>query len=116
VKVGAGPVPIETAEGWLVIYHGVADTCDGFVYSFGAALLDAEQPWRVRYRCSVPLLAPEAPYETTGFVGNVVFPVAALADAATGRLAVYYGCADSVVALAYARADELIEYIKANAE
>jgi beta-1,4-mannooligosaccharide/beta-1,4-mannosyl-N-acetylglucosamine phosphorylase len=115
VKIGAGPVPIETREGWLMFYHGVANTCDGFVYSFGAALLDIDKPWQVRCRCKFPLLAPEALYETTGFVGNVVFPVAALADSATGRIAIYYGCADTVVGVAYCQVDELLRYMKANA-
>jgi len=114
IKIGAGPVPIETREGWLMIYHGVANTCDGFVYSFGAALLDLDQPWKVLHRCKVPLLAPEEIYETTGFVGNVVFPVATLNDSATGRIAVYYGCADTVVGVAYMQVDEVIAYIKAN--
>ena len=49
-KIGAGPTPIETPEGWLMIYHGVLTSCNGFVYSFGAALLDLEQPWKVMYR------------------------------------------------------------------
>ena len=114
VKVGAGPVPIETTEGWLMFYHGVADTCDGLVYSYGAALLDIDKPWHIRHRCKVPLIAPEEIYETAGFVGNVVFPVATVNDAATGRIAIYYGCADSVVGVAYTQVDELIAYIKAN--
>ena len=46
-KIGAGPVPIETDDGWLMIYHGVMDTCNGFVYSMGAALLDLDEPWKV---------------------------------------------------------------------
>jgi beta-1,4-mannooligosaccharide/beta-1,4-mannosyl-N-acetylglucosamine phosphorylase len=49
-KVGAGPIPLETGEGWLLIYHGVLTSCNGFVYSFGAALLDLGQPWEVIYR------------------------------------------------------------------
>ena len=115
VKIGAGPVPIETREGWLMIYHGVSDTCDGFVYAFGAALLDLDEPWRVRYRCRFPLLSPEKDYETTGYVGNVVFPTAALVDPPTNRMAIYYGAADTVSAVCYAKADELVEYVKANA-
>lgn len=114
VKVGAGPVPIETTEGWLMFYHGVADTCDGLVYSYGAALLDIDKPWQIRHRCKVPLIAPEEIYETAGFVGNVVFPVATVNDSATGRIAIYYGCADTVVGVAYTQVDELIAYIKAN--
>lgn len=114
VKIGAGPVPVETREGWLLFYHGVSDTCDGFVYAFGAALLDLDEPWRVRCRCRYPLLSPEELYETTGYVGNVVFPTAALADSATGRLAIYYGAADTCTAICYCQIDELLEYMRNN--
>ncbi len=116
VKIGAGPVPIETTEGWLLFYHGVSGTCNGFVYSFGAVLLDLEQPWKVRYRLADYLLTPETPYETTGFVPNVTFPCACICDSATGRIAVYYGAADTYVCLAFCHAEELIELIKNNHE
>lgn len=114
-KIGAGPIPIETSEGWLLIYHGVLTSCNGFVYSFGAALLDLDQPWKVIARGEPYLLAPQAPYERTGDVPNVAFPCAALADAATGRLAIYYGGADTVVCLAFAQVDEVIDFVKTNA-
>jgi beta-1,4-mannooligosaccharide/beta-1,4-mannosyl-N-acetylglucosamine phosphorylase len=113
-KIGAGPVPIETPDGWLMIYHGVMDTCNGFVYSMGAALLDLDEPWRVLYRTNQHVLTPEADYEVSGHVPNVVFPVAALCDQPTGRLAIYYGAADTCTALAYANLSELIEFTKAN--
>ena len=51
-KIGAGPVPIEPDEGWLLIYHGVITTCQGYVYRMGAALLDKDEPWKVLYRGS----------------------------------------------------------------
>ncbi|MFQ6132843.1 MAG: glycoside hydrolase family 130 protein, partial [Armatimonadota bacterium] len=107
-KTGAGPNPIETTEGWLLIYHGVLTSCNGFVYAAGAALLDLDQPWRVRYRAAPYLLAPRELYECVGDVPNVVFPCAALTDAATGRLAIYYGAADTTTCLAFAQVDELI--------
>jgi beta-1,4-mannooligosaccharide/beta-1,4-mannosyl-N-acetylglucosamine phosphorylase len=113
-KLGAGPVPIETTEGWLMIYHGVCTTCSGFIYSIGAALLDIDEPSRVIADCENYLLTPEEPYETTGFVPNVVFPCAALNDAETGRIAVFYGAADTCCALAFMQVDELIDYIKAH--
>jgi beta-1,4-mannooligosaccharide/beta-1,4-mannosyl-N-acetylglucosamine phosphorylase len=113
-KIGAGPIPIETSEGWLLIYHGVCYTCNGFVYSTGAALLDIDNPSKVLYRCKDYILTPEEPYETTGFVDNVVFPCAALCDADTGRIAMYCGAADTYVSVAYAQMDELVDYIKNN--
>lgn len=116
VKIGAGPTPIETAEGWLLLYHGVSTTCNGFVYSMGAALLDLEDPSKVLYRTRDYLLTPERSYETTGFVPNVIFPCAALHDAATGRIAIYYGAADTYLSVAYAHIDELVAAIKNNSE
>ena len=116
VKIGPGPAPIETDEGWLLFYHGVSSTCSGFVYSFSAALLDLETPSKVLYRAGGYMLTPEAPYETTGFVPNVTFPVATLADKESGRIAIYYGCADTVVGLAFCQLDEVIKYIKENNE
>ena len=111
-KIGAGPVPIETKDGWLMIYHGVKITCSGFIYSAGAALLDLEQPWKVIHRSRRYLLAPTEPYERYGDVPNVVFPIATLLDEKTGRLALYYGCADTCVGVAYAQLDEVIEFTK----
>jgi beta-1,4-mannooligosaccharide/beta-1,4-mannosyl-N-acetylglucosamine phosphorylase len=113
-KVGAGPIPIETREGWLLIYHGVLTSCNGFVYSAGAALLDIDEPWKVIYRTAPYLLSPQRLYECVGDVPNVVFPCAALTDAPTGRIAIYYGCADTVTGLAFAQVDELIDFIKSN--
>jgi beta-1,4-mannooligosaccharide/beta-1,4-mannosyl-N-acetylglucosamine phosphorylase len=115
-KIGAGPTPIETTEGWLLIYHGVLTSCNGFVYSAGAALLDVDQPWKVMYRTAPYILSPQEPYECVGDVPNVVFPCAALFDAPTGRIAMYYGAADTVTGLAYTQVDELIEFVKANSD
>ena len=113
-KVGGGPIPIETTEGWLLIYHGVLCSCNGFVYSAGAALLDIDQPWKVLYRTEPYIMSPQTLYECVGDVPNVAFPCAALCDAETGRIAIYYGAADTVVALAFTQVDELIAYIKEN--
>ncbi|WP_291634379.1 glycoside hydrolase family 130 protein [Clostridium sp.] len=115
-KIGAGAVPIETTEGWLLFYHGVSGTCNGFVYSVGAAILDINNPSRVLYRTRDYILTPEKDYETTGFVPNVTFPCATLQDSETGRIAIYYGAADTYLAVAYAKVDELVDYIKANSE
>jgi beta-1,4-mannooligosaccharide/beta-1,4-mannosyl-N-acetylglucosamine phosphorylase len=111
LKIGPGPTPIETREGWLLIYHGVIQTCSGFVYRAGAALLDLEEPWKVRACGQHYILAPRELYECVGDVPNVVFPCAALVDAPSGRLAIYYGCADSVVGLAFAHAGEIVDFI-----
>ena len=113
-KVGPGPVPIETDEGWLLIYHGVITTCNGFVYRMGCALLDIDEPWKVKYRSKDYILAPNELYECVGDVPNVTFPCATLADAETGRIAIYYGCADTVTGLAFTTVDTLLDHIKKN--
>lgn len=113
-KIGAGPTPIETSEGWLLIYHGVLTSCNGYVYSAGVALLDLEQPWKVIHRSAPYLISPQANYECVGDVPNVVFPCAALVDAPTGRMALYYGGADTVTCLGYAYVNELLDFVKSN--
>ena len=112
VKIGGGAAPIETSEGWLLFYHGVTGTCNGLVYSIGGAILDIDEPSRVLYRCSTFLITPENWYEERGFVPNVCFPCATIHDSATGRIAIYYGAADSYVAVAFTTLDEIIDYIK----
>ena len=116
VKIGGGAAPIETSEGWLLFYHGVTGTCNGLVYSIGGTILDRDEPSKVLYRCNTFLLTPEEWYEERGFVPNVCFPCATLQDAETGRIAVYYGCADSYVGLAFTTIDEVVSYIKEHSE
>ena len=111
-KIGPGPTPIETDEGWLLIYHGVLTTCNGYVYRMGVALLDLDEPWKVKARCRDYILAPYEQYECMGDVPNVVFPCAALTDSDTGRIAIYYGCADTVTGLAFTTVDELMRIMR----
>lgn len=115
-KIGAGPIPIETDQGWLMIYHGVLNSCNGFVYSFGAALLDIDEPWKVIARTEPYLLSPQTLYECVGDVPNVAFPCAALCDAESGKLAIYYGAADTSTALAFGYVDQIIEFTKQNSK
>lgn len=112
-KIGAGPTPIETPEGWLLIYHGVLTSCNGFVYSMGAALLDLDEPWKVIARGRDYLLSPQVPYEQVGDVPNVVFPCAALVDDSTDRITIYYGAADTVTCLAHGYLSEILAAIRA---
>ena len=109
-KIGAGPTPIETASGWLVLHHGVLTSCNGFVYSIGAALLDLDEPWHVLARGRDYLLSPQAPYEQVGDVPNVVFPTAALVDREADRVSIYYGGADTVVCLAHGHLSEILDF------
>jgi beta-1,4-mannooligosaccharide/beta-1,4-mannosyl-N-acetylglucosamine phosphorylase len=113
-KIGAGPIPIETSEGWLCFYHGVLESCNGFVYSFSACILDKDEPWKVKYRCAEYLLSPQKIYECVGDVQNVTFPCATLVDADTGRIAIYYGCADTCVSMAFTTVDDVVDYVKSH--
>lgn len=113
-KIGAGPVPIETPEGWVLIYHGVLTSCNGFVYSMGAAILDLEQPWKVLHRTSRYILAPTELYECVGDVPNVAFPCAAIHNASTDELRVFYGGADTCVCLATTTLSDLVRFIHDN--
>lgn len=78
----------------------------------GGAILDINDPSIVKYRCENFLLTPEEWYEERGFVPNVTFPCATLQDAESGRIAIYYGCADTYVGLAFTQVDEVVTYIK----
>ena len=112
LKIGGGPPPIELPEGWLMIYHGVNLTCNGYVYSIGGAILDLEETSKVLYRSGNFLLTPEISYEITGFVPNVTFPCATLYDDHTGKIVIYYGAADTYLAIAFTYINDVINYIK----
>lgn len=116
LKIGGGAAPIETSEGWLLFYHGVSGTCNGYVYSIGGAILDIDNPSIVKYRCENFLLTPEEWYEERGFVPNVCFPCATIHDSESGKIAIYYGAADSYVGLAFTELDEIVDYIKSNSK
>ena len=109
-KVGLGPPPLETAAGWLVLFHGVKSTAAGSLYRAGLALLDREDPTLVRARSDEWVFGPEAPYELQGDVPGVVFPTGWL-SLPEGRLRMYYGAADSTVAAATATLDDLIDFV-----
>jgi predicted GH43/DUF377 family glycosyl hydrolase len=107
LKVGAGPPPIKTTTGWLVIYHGVSRDK---VYRAGAALLDLHDPSKIIGRTKTPILEPKEPYEKFGDVSNVVFPTGAcVVD--NDKLFVYYGGADRVCCLATADLNYLLDQI-----
>ncbi len=110
-RVGLGPPPVETAEGWFVVYHGVRRTASGSLYRTGLALLDLDEPWRVIRRSEDWVFGPRAYYEMIGDVPGVVFPCGLVLDEETRELRVYYGAADSVVALATADFDEVLSYL-----
>lgn len=113
-KIGLSPPPIETPEGWLLIYHGVRITAGGCLYRLGLALLDLEQPTRVLWRGDEWVFGPDEPYERTGDVGDVVFPCGVIHNPKTGEVRVYYGAADTCMALATGNINEWLDWLMSN--
>lgn len=107
-KIGPGATPIRTEHGWLSIYHGVFETMDGAVYRLGVALHDLSNPARVIAVSDEWILAPQDPWEITGYVHNVVFTCGAV-ETNDGGVIIYWGGADSVICAGTARLDELVE-------
>ena len=110
-RVGLGPPPIETAEGWLIIYHGVRQTASGSLYRVGLALLDLENPRIIRNRSDQWVFGPYESYERIGDVPGVTFPTGTVYDSETDQLIMYYGAADSTVCLATARLQNLVDHL-----
>jgi predicted GH43/DUF377 family glycosyl hydrolase len=111
-KIGLGPPPLETADGWLICYHGVHSTSAGPIYRVGLALLDLDDPRKVLRRTDEWVLGPTAPYERSGDVNKVVFPTGWVVDPATRVLSLYYGAGDSAIALATANLDDVLALMR----
>lgn len=111
-RVGLGPPPIETDEGWLIIYHGVRDTASGKLYRVGMALLDLDDPTKVIHRTYEWVFAPKEEYEVIGDVPGVVFPTGTIVNKEKDELKMYYGAADTVTALAIAKLSDILTYLK----
>ena len=111
-KIGLSPPPLETPEGWLLLYHGVRHTPGGCLYRLGLALLDLEDPRRVLRRSDEWIFAPQTPYERQGDVNGVVFPCGWILDQEAGRIRIYYGGADSCIALAIAELSDVLDFLR----
>jgi predicted GH43/DUF377 family glycosyl hydrolase len=111
-KVGVCAQPLETPEGWLILYHGVRQTASGATYRLGLALLDHDNPLKVLHRSDEWVFGPQEVYEKEGDVQDVVFPCGWVLDKETGRIKMYYGAADTCIALATASLDEILDYIR----
>ena len=108
-KIGLSTPPLETQEGWLILYHGVRSTAAGAIYRLGLALLDLEDPTRVLKRSDEWVFGPKAPYEREGDVDDVVFPCGWIRKG--DSIYMYYGAADSCIALATTSVTRLIQYL-----
>ncbi|MEA3346710.1 MAG: glycosidase [Candidatus Auribacterota bacterium] len=103
-KIGSGPSPIKTKNGWIIIYHGVDRK---WRYFLGLAVADLENPSKIIYRHKEPILSPEKPYEKEGFVPYVVFSNGAVEI--NGEIFVYYGAADTVLSVATTTVKDILK-------
>ncbi len=110
---GLGPstVPLRTPDGWLILFHAIMNNCTTREYSVGAALLDLDEPWKIRHLARHPILYPEADYEMRGLVEHVCFPCAKILEP-DGTIKLYYGGADTVQCLATGRLADIIHACK----
>jgi predicted GH43/DUF377 family glycosyl hydrolase len=113
-KIGLCSPPIETEKGWLTIYHGVRQTASGHIYRLGLALFDLEHPDVCLQRGNSWIFGPEAPYERCGDVNDVVFPCGQTIAADGDTINLYYGAADSSIALATGSIRRLLAWLDSN--
>jgi len=113
-KIGLCSPPIETAKGWLAIYHGVRQTASGSIYRLGLALFDLEKPEVCLQRGKSWIFGPEAPYERGGDVKDVVFPCGQTIDADGDTIHLYYGAADTSIAMATGSIRQLLSWLDSN--
>jgi predicted GH43/DUF377 family glycosyl hydrolase len=111
VRVGIGPPPLDTPHGWLCVYHGVKQMVGAPIYRAGLVLLDRDNPTEVLHRSEEWVLGPQTEYERVGDVPNTVFPTGLIHDPATDELRVYYGAADTVIAVARAPLSTVLDYV-----
>lgn len=109
-SIGLSPPPVKTEEGWLILYHGVRATASGAIYRLGLTLLDLDDPCRVLIRSDEWVFSPREEYEVFGDVDKVVFPCGWVVDGDEVRL--YYGGADTRLALATGRLSEILAWLK----
>lgn len=106
---GIGPTPIQTEDGWLILYHAM-DKNDPGKYKLGAMLLDINNPVNVLYRSPYPILEPALDYENDGYKAGVIYCCGAVVI--NGRLFIYYGCADKSVAVASVNLEYFLKKLK----
>jgi predicted GH43/DUF377 family glycosyl hydrolase len=111
-KIGLSTPLIETPEGWLMIYHGVRLTASGSIYRIGLALFDLQEPDRCLLRGQTWVFGPKESYECEGDVNNVIFPTGYTIAPDGDTINMYYGAADTCIALATASISELLDWLK----
>lgn len=111
-KIGLSPPPIETPQGWLVIYHGVRQTAAGCIYRLGLALFDLDTAEHCLRRGDEWVFGPEESYEQHGDVGNVVFPCGCTIAPDGDTLSLYYGAADTSIGLATGSIRAMLDWLE----
>ncbi len=111
-RIGLSVPPIETPAGWLLIYHGVKETVSGKLYRLGLALLNRDTPEICLRRGDAWVFGPDADYERFGDVGNVVFPCGYVLEPDGDTLRLYYGAADTCIALATGSVKQMLEWLE----
>jgi predicted GH43/DUF377 family glycosyl hydrolase len=111
-KIGLSPPPIETAQGWLVIYHGVRQTASGAIYRLGLALFDLQAPEHCIKRGDEWVFGPQEVYEQRGDVDNVVFPCGYTIAPDGDTIHIYYGAADTSIGLATGSVRAMLEWLE----
>ena len=110
-KIGLSPPPIETSQGWLMIYHGVKQNAAGPIYRLGLALFDLNEPEYCLKRSNEWVFGPEEPYEQHGDVDKVVFPCGYTLAPDGDTLRIYYGAADTSIAMATGSVQAMLEWL-----
>lgn len=110
-KIGLCSPPIETPQGWLVIYHGVRQNAAGAIYRLGLALFDLDEPERCLKRGDEWVFGPQEPYELRGDVDNVVFPCGFTLAPDGDSLKIYYGAADTSIAVAQSSVNDMLKWL-----
>ena len=111
-KIGLSPPPIETPQGWLVIYHGVRQTAAGSIYRLGIALFDLQTPTVCLKRSNEWIFGPQEPYEQRGDVDNVVFPCGYTLAPDGDTIHLYYGASDTSIALATGSIRAILDWLE----
>ncbi len=107
-RLGICTPPVKTKDGWLALYHGVRETAGGKIYRIGAILLDLQNPEKVIGYSPYFIFGPEEIYERVGDVPNVIFPCGLICED-DGSIKLYYGAADTCIAVAEAELEELVK-------
>jgi predicted GH43/DUF377 family glycosyl hydrolase len=113
-KVGLSPPPIDTPEGWLMLYHGVRHTASGSLYRLGVALFERSRFDHCIARGDSWIMGPETAYERAGDVSNVVFPTGLTVGTDGDTIHLYYGAADTSIGLATGSVRELLDWVRTN--